>query len=226
MMIMWTNVGEIPPIGFHFLPNSHNQSVTRVCFNFKIFLHKFEEFTQDRGRTALFTVMPGPLPNWQVHLPKSPNSPVLSLVHTEPSTRKVFPSSSKRHPVFRVQIKSHLLHWSHPWFFPPRRWPLHLLNLPLSLNLLQAASLSDLAPSLPVLKAAPSQACVRPSLTPLKSLPRAWHTVVLSETSAETHWWYPKLIIFIFYHFSYSPVQLSDSSGWDGFSLPLTLNLW
>ena len=226
MMIMWTNVGEIPPIGFHFLPNSHNQSVTRVCFNFKIFLHKFEELTQDRrqdyplhcdARSASESATPSP---------KSPNSSVLSLVHTEPSTRKVFPSSSKWHPVFRVQIKSHLLRWSHPWFFPPRRWPLHLLNLPLTLNLLQAVSLSDLAPSLPVLKAASSQGCVCPSLTGLQSLPRAWHTVVLSETSAETHGWYPTLIIFIFHRFSYSPVQLSDSSGSDGFSLPLTLNLW
>lgn len=54
---------------------------------------------------------------------------------------------------FRIQIKSHLLRWSHPWFFPPRRRPLHLLNLPLTLNLLQAVSLSDLAPSLLVLKA-------------------------------------------------------------------------
>lgn len=178
----------------------------------------FEEFTQDR--TQDYHLHCDHLICFHIghfHLPNSPNSPILCLCAHKTSHLESFSlqlcnqfSGSKLNSIFSVKPSL---------AFPSKEMtPLSSEHLPFTLNLLQALSTSDLAPSLLVLKAASPLGCVCPSLSPLQSLPRAWHAVVLRKTSAETHWWCPRLIFFTFYHFSYSPAQLSNSSGSDSFS--------
>lgn len=128
-------------------------------------------------------------------------------VHTEPSSWKVFPSNSKPYPVFRVQIKFHLLHEGFPQFSLQGDGPsvIWKLALDLYLYLLCALSMSDLEPSWLGLKATSSLGCVHLPLFLPQSLPRAWHKVVLRNTSIETHCYCPRLNFFTFCHFSYSP---------------------